>query len=177
MLTPPTGANTVVLMTGRVLALVALVVSLAVPAAGAADVTPVSSGSTTGTGTTSFSFNVPASNDRYLVVGISTTSNVTVSSVTFGPQVLTQQQSVSFGAVRSETWSLIGPNTGTANVTVTLSGSAPLIAGAVSFAGVDQFTPVIVGSTGGQANTSGNAASFVTNNTVQRDGMFGTLTI
>jgi hypothetical protein len=164
-------------MTGRALALVALIVSFAIPAAARADVTPVSSGSTTGTGTTTFSFTVPASNDRFLVVGISTTANVTVSSVTFGPQVLAREQQATSGAVRSETWRLIGPNVGTANVTVTLSGSAPVIAGAVAFAGVDQFTPVIVSSLGGVDNTSANAASFIVGGTVQKDGMFGTLTI
>jgi hypothetical protein len=165
-------------MTGKALALIALIVSIALPAAARADVIPVASGSTTGTGAnTSFTFTVPASNDRFLVVGISTTSNVVVNSVSFGPQLLTKQQANNSGAVRSETWTLVGPNTGTANVTVTLSGAAPLIAGAVSYAGVDQFSPIIVSSFGGVDNTSGNAASFITNGTTAKDGMFGTLTI
>ena len=81
------------------------------------------------------------------------------------------------GAVRSETWSLIAPNPGTANVTVTLSGPAPVIAGATSFAGVDQFSPIIVGSSGGIDNGVSNSASFVTNGTVAKDGMFGTIVI
>ena len=74
MLTVPTAANTVGSTTGRVLALLALIVSFAIPAAAQADVTPVSSGSTTGlTGPITFSLTVPAGNDRFLAVGISTT--------------------------------------------------------------------------------------------------------
>ena len=163
-------------MTGRVLALFALIVSLTIPAAAQADVTPVASGSSTGSGSATFSFTVPAGNDRFMAVGISTTANVTVSAVTFGAQVLTRQQQVAADGVRSETWSLTAPNPGTANVTVTLSGAAPVIAGATSFAGVDQFSPIIVGSFGNQ-NAAANSASFVTNGTVQKDGMFGTIVI
>ena len=92
MLTPPKGRNTVVLMTGRVLALCALIVSLALPAAAQADVVPTASGSTTNSGTTtSFSFTVPGGNDRFLAVGISTASNVTVSSVSYGVQQLPRE--------------------------------------------------------------------------------------
>ena len=98
-------------MTGRVLALIALVVSLAFPAAAAADVVPVTSGSVVGSAaTTLLPLTVPAGNDRFLAVGISTASNVTVSSVTFGAQVLTREQQVTSGAVRSETWRIVGPN-------------------------------------------------------------------
>ena len=164
-------------MTGRVLALCALIVSLAMPAAARADVTPVASGSVAGNGPAAFSFTVPSGTDRFLTVGISTTANVTVASVNFGAQVLTRQQQVAAGGVRSETWTLVAPNVGTANVTVTLSGPAPVIAGAVSYTGVDQVTPIIVGSTGFQDNTPANAASFVSNGTVTRDGMFGTIVI
>src|SRR5690349_5409802 len=127
-------------MTGRVLALIALVVSLWFPAAAAADVVPVASGSVVGsTATTLLPFNVPAGNDRFLAVGISTASSVTVSSVMFGAQVLTREQQVTSGFVRSETWKIAAPNAGTANITVTLSGAAPIVVGATSFAGVDQF--------------------------------------
>jgi hypothetical protein len=171
-------ADTVGSMTGRALALCALIVSLAMPAAARADVTPVASGSVASiTGPAAFSFTVPAGTDRFLTVGISTTANVTVSSVNFGAQVLTRQQQVTGGGLRSETWTLVAPNVGTANVIVTLSGPAPVIAGAVSYAGVDQIAPVIIGSTGFQDNTPANAASFVTNGTVAQDGMFGTIVI
>src|SRR5262245_20176907 len=119
-------------------ALAALLLLLLVPAAARADVTAVSSASTTSTANTAtFSMTVPAGNDRLLAVGISTTDGVTVSGVSFGPQVFTKvQDSAGFG-VRSEIWTLKAPNTGTANVTVTLSGAAPSIVGATAFAGVD----------------------------------------
>src|ERR1700741_4600766 len=147
MLTRPKPANTVVLMTGRVLALCALIVSLALPAAARADVVPVASGSVAGTGgSAAFSFTVPAGTDRFLAVGISTASNVTVTSVSFGAQVLTRQQQTTSGRLPSEIWSLTAPNPGSANLIVTLSGPAPVIAGGTSFAGVDQFNPIIAGA-------------------------------
>ncbi|WP_028065960.1 beta strand repeat-containing protein [Solirubrobacter soli] len=165
-------------MTGRVLALLALVVSCAFPAAAAADVVPVTSGSTVGgAATTLLPLTVPAGNDRFLAVGISTASNVTVSSVTFGAQALTREQQVTSGGVRSETWRIVAPNTGTANITVTLSAAAPIVVGATSFAGVDQFNPVIVSAFGNQDQTVSNSASFVTNGTVAKDGMFGTIAV
>jgi hypothetical protein len=170
--------DTVRSMTARALALCALLASLAVPAAARADVTPVVSGSATSlTGPAAFSLTVPAGSDRLLAVGISTTANVTVSSVSFGAQVLTRQQQVAEGGVRSETWTLVAPNVGTANVIVTLSGPAPIIAGAVSYAGVDQLTPIITAATGFLDNTSSNAASFVTSGTVAKDAMFGTIVV
>ncbi|MDA0161791.1 PKD domain-containing protein [Solirubrobacter ginsenosidimutans] len=163
-------------MPRRVLALIALIISLVVPAAAAADVSPVASGSSTGTTTASFALTVPATANRYLAVGVSTTNAVTVSSVTYGPQVLTLQQQATESGVRSETWGLVAPNAGTATVTVTVSGAAPVIAGATVFAGVDQAAPIINGGAG-QQNTGGNSASFVTNGTVTKDGMFGTMTL
>ena len=85
-------------MTRRVvLALCAVVVSLAVPAAARADVTPVASGSVAGNGPAALSFAVPSGTDRFMTVGISTTANVTVASVNFGAQVLTRQQQVAAG--------------------------------------------------------------------------------
>src|SRR4051812_18233112 len=176
MLTALTGPNTVNLMTGRVLALIALIISLAVPATAAADVAAVASGSSTGTTTASFSLTVPAAANRYLAVGVSTTNAVTVTSVTFGPQVLTQQQQATENGVRSETWGLIAPNAGTATVNVTVSGAAPVIAGATVFTGVEQAAPIIAGSTGSE-NGGSNSASFVTSGTVTKDGMFGTIAL
>src|SRR5690349_1560487 len=157
-------------MTRRALALCALIVSLAVPAAARADVTPVASGSVSSPiGPATFQLNVPPGADRFLTVGISTTANVTVTGVNLGAQVLTRQQQVSGGGLRSETWTLVAPNPGIATVLVSLSGPAPVIAGAVSYTGVDQVAPIIAGSTGFQENTGANSASFVTNGTVARD--------
>ena len=112
-----------------------------------------------------------------MAVGISTTANVTVSSVTFGAQVLAPQQQVAADGVRSETWSLTSPNPGTANVTVTLSGAAPVIAGATTFAGRRPGQPDHRRHRSGDQNTASNAASFVTNGTEAKDGMFGTIVI
>ena len=71
---------------------------------------------------------------------------MTVSGVTFGAQVLTRQLEAAADGARSEIWTLTAPNAGTANVTVTLSGAAPVIAGASTFTGVDQLNPLFPGA-------------------------------
>jgi hypothetical protein len=68
-----------------------------------------------------------AASNRFLVVGVSIrTASVNVSSVTYGTQSLTYLRSDSHpgGNIRSELWYLIAPNSGTATITVTLSGSS-----------------------------------------------------
>src|SRR5687767_8982301 len=170
-------ADSVALMTVRGIALSALaVVLLAVPAQARADVTHAGSASGTGTGSATFSLTVPAGTERLMAVGISTTSAVTVTSVTFGPQVLTRQIEAAADGARSEIWTLAGPNVGAANVTVTLSGAAPLIAGASTFTGVDQLNPLFAGAAS-TANQGSNSASLILSGTVTRDAMFGTISV
>ena len=78
-------------MPRMVLALTALFVSLLLaPAASLAAVTPASSASGQGNGSASASLTVPEGAKRYLAVGVSTLESATVTSVSFGPQVLTR---------------------------------------------------------------------------------------
>ena len=119
---------------------------------------------------------VPAGTDRVLVVGISTTQAGTVTSVSYGPQQLTRQIEAAADGARSEIWTLAGPNVGAANVTVTVSGGAPVIAGAATFTGVDQLNPFFPRRASTQ-NTSANSASLVLSQTATRDAMFGTIAI
>ena len=156
--------------------LVAVALCLVLPAVARADVTPVSSGSATGTTTASTSLTVPAGGNRLLAVGVSTTDAVTVASVTYGAQALAREQTVGADGAKSEIWTLTAPAVGTADVTVTLSGAAPVIVGATAFTGVDQTLPIMPGATGA-SNTSANSASLVLSGTTAADGMFGTISV
>ena len=94
----------------------------------------------------SFTFALTTSGaNRLLVVGVTIQTNAgqTVSGVTYAGAALTFVRSdIIAGSVRSELWYRIAPATGSNSVVVTLSASAKTAAGAVSFTGVDQTTPV-----------------------------------
>ncbi|HEX9638719.1 MAG TPA: C25 family cysteine peptidase, partial [Acidobacteriota bacterium] len=103
----------------------------------------------TGTGTASsltFSLTVGSSgNGRLLIVGVSirNSGSQTVSSVTYNGVNLTQVGARSNSAhARIEIWRLVAPATGANNVVVTMSAAARFVAGAASFTGVNQTTPV-----------------------------------
>jgi hypothetical protein len=147
-----------------------------VPAVARADVTPVGSGSAAGTGTATAALTVPAGGNRLLAAGVSTTDAVTVASVTYGTQPLTRQLSVGADGAKVEIWTLTAPAVGTADVTVTLSGAAPVVLGATAFTGVDQTLPTLTGATG-SSNTAANSASLVLGGTTIADGMFGAISI
>ena len=78
------------------------------------------------------------------MVGISNdNANTAIDSVTYAGQALTPLGSAGSGNGRPEAsiWFLLNPPAGTANVVVTLEDSERVIAGAVSFLGVDTTTP------------------------------------
>ncbi|MEP7345470.1 MAG: SdrD B-like domain-containing protein, partial [Gemmatimonadaceae bacterium] len=77
-------------------------------------------------------------------VGIRNKSNQTVSSVKWGTASLRLIKAISTGSnVRSEMWYLINPPSGLKTITVTLAGAgAGIAAGAVSYTGVHQTTPL-----------------------------------
>ncbi|HEX6023493.1 MAG TPA: PKD domain-containing protein, partial [Solirubrobacter sp.] len=165
-------------MTVRGFALCALaVVLLVLPTPAQGDVTHAGSASANGNGSLTFSMSVPAGGDRLLAVGISTTQAATITGVSYGAQQLSRQLEAAADGARSEIWTLLAPNTGSANITVTVSSaSAPVIAGASTFTGVDQLNPLFPGAQSTQ-NNSANSASLVLNGTAARDGMFGTISI
>src|SRR6267143_417594 len=83
--------------------------------------------------------------NRLLVVGVTIQTNAgqTVNSVTYAGAGLTfVRADIIAGSVRSELWYRIAPATGANSVVVTLSATARTVAGAISFTGVDQTTPV-----------------------------------
>jgi hypothetical protein len=104
-----------------------------------------------------FAHTVGAGSDRVLWVGVHTRDgNTAVSNVTYGGTPFTRVGSIVAGGGqnRSEIWQLLSPAVGTANIVVTLSAAKNVAAGAVSFFGVDQSTPV-----GSLASGSGNSTT------------------
>jgi len=62
--------------------------------------------------------------------------------VTYGGQPLTLQVDSSGSNPVDEIWTLVAPPSGTATIMVTYPGTVDMIGGSVSFAGVDQATPI-----------------------------------
>ncbi|MFT3736518.1 MAG: DUF4347 domain-containing protein [Rhodocyclaceae bacterium] len=98
---------------------------------------------TTGSTTLTWAHTVAAGSDGMLVVEIASRYNTDATSVTYGGVALTKLSSVtSGGVVTAEIWYLLSPTAGSANVVVTIGGSAhEFVAGASNFFGVDQTTP------------------------------------
>ena len=120
------------------------------------------SASSAGTDGLSYTFSVPAGNDRLLLVSAQTGSTcpptgATISTVTYGGAPLTRVAAV-FGVpncatdTRTEVWELIAPPVGSATVRVTLSQTEPTLHSiAIAVAGVDPTNPV-----SGQGSNSGS---------------------
>lgn len=83
--------------------------------------------------------------NRLLVVGVAIrNAQDTVTALTYAGASLTflGARANDDGKVRLELWYLTAPASGTAPISVTLSGSAEFVAGATTFYGVDQATPL-----------------------------------
>lgn len=152
--------------------------SLLLCAEARADVTVVGSVSASGLGSTLAipGVEVQDGHGRLLAAGISTTDDVTVTSVTYGTQELTPSAQQAGHGTRAELWTLTRPAVGTADLTVTLSGSAAGVIGAVSYTGVDPLDPVIV-SNGESQDQAVNTAGVVLHNNTQKDGLIGVITL
>ncbi len=135
--------------------LLALLAILAArPAVGAILVDSVSSAQGNATTNLTWSHTVGAGPDRALVVGVSNSSNSQVRRVTYGgtPLTLIVSRVGGGGNTRVSLWILVAPPSGPADVAVTLNGAEDIAAGAVSFTGVEQGTPV-----GGSASRRGTS--------------------
>ena len=105
--------------------------------------------------------------NRLLLVGVSTGSGVTVSNITYGGFSLSRVQIVPDSTVSSEVWQLVNPPSGTNAIAITRGGTGMLVAGGVTFSGVDQSTPLsAVASTTGSSSTPANTISSTTNEIV-----------
>ncbi len=124
----------------------AFVGKLRYAATGGICITSTSHGNVTAS-SLSWTHTVGDESNRLLLVGVAIRNggNQTVSGVTWDGTSLTQVPSgaVTNGTnVRAEMWYLVAPALGAGKtITVTLSGSANVAAGAITFAGVHQTTP------------------------------------
>ncbi len=116
-----------------------------------------------GVASLTYALDIPASNDRFLVVSIQlgsecTTASSTVLSVTYNGAAATRIDSIlgtpcGAGTTRSEQWGLVAPDVGNHMVVVTLSGPNggakmySVHSGALAFSGVDQTSPVRASAT------------------------------
>jgi hypothetical protein len=137
----------------------------------------VVSGTTTAT-TVSWSHTVGAGSNRILIVGVSIvdTSENSVSSINYGGSALTRIGTRNRNAggyyYYTEMWYLLSPANGTNTITVNISNSASIAAGAASFAGVNLSSPL---GTFVSANAN-NSAPTVNATTVAGDMVIDTLT-
>jgi len=114
----------------------------------------VTSTSTTSSTTINLSHTINVSDNRLLLVGISLRDR-TVNSITYGGVAMTLVGTANRSSdSRVYIYRIVNPPIGTANVTVTLSGSPGkgAVVGAISYSGVNQSTPL-------GAFASGNADS------------------
>lgn len=119
----------------------------------------VSSQTGRSTATLTWPHTVGTGTDRVLVVGLSVRQgNRAVTSITYAglPMSLVGTQTDGLNVVRMSLYILAAPPSGTANVTVTLSGQANFSGGAASFTGVYQSGPVA-----GFASAGGSSAAAV----------------
>ena len=107
--------------------------------------------------TSSFSWSHTCSgSNRVLVVMIALYStSVTISSITYNSNALTLYNTLSTTNVKLHIYYLIAPSTGTNTLSISLSGSTYGFAGAISFTGAAQSSPL----GGDQTTTSGIAGS------------------
>lgn len=103
----------------------------------------VSSTNGLNTNVLTWSHTVASGSDRALFVEISIgTTGTIANSVSYGGTALTLVGRSVTGTVPVEIWRLLNPTVGTANVVVTLSAATSVVAGATTYNGVNQSSPV-----------------------------------
>jgi hypothetical protein len=115
--------------------------------------------------TFSWSHTTGSGSNRIMIVGVSVkllSGNEKVSSVSYGAQSLTfLRADIDSGSnIRSEIWYVVGPNTGTNTVTVTLSTNQKAAGGSVTYSGVSQTPPAPADSSGGTGSSNSPSASI-----------------
>ncbi len=112
-----------------------------------------------------FAHTVPSGKqNRLLVVSISTPASAPVSAVSYGGQAMTQ---ISTGAVAStnnniQTFYLVNPPEGTANIVITKTNSSGISAGATNFFNVNQATPILNATENFNSNQTTSASVSIT---------------
>lgn len=97
-------------------------------------------------------------NNRLLTTGVGILSVIgnSVSGITYNSISLSSQITKANGIYRAELWSLVAPTAGSNTDAVTLASLGASTAGAVSYGGVDQTTPI--GATASASGTSATAS-------------------
>ncbi|TXH81226.1 DUF4347 domain-containing protein, partial [Thauera aminoaromatica] len=124
----------------------------------------VSAANNVNTNVLTWSHTVASGTDRALFVEISIgTTGTFASNVTYGGTALTLVGRSSSGTVPVEIWRLLSPAVGTANVVVNLSTSTSVAAGATTYNGVNQTSPVrsFYSASGNSTNSSVTVADSV----------------
>jgi len=123
-----------------------------------------SSGNNAGGSTSvSWSHTTGSGQNRIMILGVSIrNTTISVSSITYGAQSLTfiRADTHASATIRSELWYLIAPASGTATITVTLSGTSKAVGGSSTYTGVAQTSPIDVN--GGTTGTSSSPSQSVT---------------
>jgi hypothetical protein len=126
----------------------------------------VGSGNNSGGSTTiSWTHTTGSGTNRIMIVGVSIrNTTVSVSSITYGAQSLTFIRSDTHpsATIRSELWYLIAPASGSATVTVILSGASRATGGSCTYTGVDQTSPLDANA-GGTGRSSSPSQSVTVN--------------
>ena len=99
-----------------------------------------------------------------LVVGVCSDNGASVTSATYGAQglVLVTRTTQAQDNRVAEVWALRDPSPGTADVTLNLSSSQDVVAGAASYRGVDAFSPVGAVGVSQEASAAAVTASVTT---------------
>jgi uncharacterized repeat protein (TIGR01451 family) len=160
------------------LAVTALVLAVAVNSARGGIVVDNASSAIGNTDSLSWTHVVNAGSNRILMVGTShRDGNKSVTSITYAGMPLTRAgfQNSPGNSNRTSIWFLINPPVGSANVIITLTDVVNIAAGACSFTGVNQITPMgpfssTNGSSLSSSLTTASAPGEVVFDTVVCDG-------
>jgi len=136
---------------------------------------------TCGAGTISWQHTVGATtNDRLLVVGVSTGSNTgsaLPTSVTFDSQTTTARGGDNAGTTQVQIYTLTAPARGTHTITLTFPGGSScfVVAGAVSYTGVSQSAPIGAVTSNTETGNTPLLATVTVPNLQLHDKVFGVL--
>jgi uncharacterized repeat protein (TIGR01451 family) len=150
----------------------------------------------TGTGAITFAtisnYNVPVGANRLMIVGVSVSTQgnnagSSVSSITYGTQSLTKIAAtvLETSARRVEMWRLLAPNAGTATITIkgnktgSNNNKLGVVAGVITFTGVDQSSPLrsSTAASGSSATASASVSSSGADFVLDTLCVAGTITV
>jgi len=150
----------------------------------------------TGTGAITFAtisnYVVPVGTNRLMIVGVSISkqgnnAGSSVSSITYGTQSLTKITAtvLETAARRVEMWQLLAPSAGTANITIkgnktgANNNKLGVVAGVITFTGVDQTSPLrsSTAASGSSATASASVSSSGADLVLDTLCVAGTITV